>query len=94
MWLLSVCCKLDCFFVTNLFIKGLNSKSVSVENCKPMFQLKSGFKSIYINCTSMRSSSSVYARMAEHLKLKATGRNEKDLVAQIEKRLEESQKMM
>nr|CAD7574028.1 unnamed protein product [Timema californicum] len=60
----------------------------------PWTLFKNAYKMVYVNCTSMRSSSCVYARITQELRIKTSGKNEKDLLAALEKYLATSKKMI
>jgi len=58
------------------------------------FQFKSGYKIVNINCSSIKSSGSIYARIAQELALKVSKQTEKNHLASIEKYLASKHKMM
>jgi len=49
---------------------------------------------IYINCTAIKSATSVYSRLTKQLNLKVIGKSEKDHLAAIEKYLKRKHKMI
>ncbi|KAF4518031.1 hypothetical protein B566_EDAN009264 [Ephemera danica] len=57
-------------------------------------QIKSGFKTVYINCTSMNTSKAIFSRVAQDLQVKVQGRTEKANVASIQKHIIHSKKKM
>ncbi|EFA03095.1 cell division control protein 6 homolog [Tribolium castaneum] len=51
-------------------------------------QISSGIEHVYVNCTSIKSSGSIFSRIAKDLGIKASGKSEKDYVGAIEKFLQ------
>jgi cell division control protein 6 len=58
------------------------------------FQFKSGYKIMNINCTSMKSSGSIYARIAQELGLKVSKQTEKNYLASVQRYLVSYHKIM
>lgn len=57
-------------------------------------QIAEGYKVVYINCTTMKSSHSVYAKICSELKLKVAKKSEKEYTKAIEKSVTLGSKMM
>lgn len=57
-------------------------------------QISKGYKVVYINCTSMKSSSAVYMKIVEKLGLKISGSCEKSSLSAIEKCILSSKNMI
>ncbi|KAK7790202.1 hypothetical protein R5R35_002965 [Gryllus longicercus] len=51
------------------------------------------FRSIYVNCTSMKSSGTIYSRICEELKLKVSGKGEKEYLQVLDKFWNSNKKM-
>ncbi|KRT85677.1 AAA protein [Oryctes borbonicus] len=52
------------------------------------------FQKVYVNCTSIKSSTSIYSRITGDLKIKCSGRAEKDYIHAIENYITKSPKMI
>lgn len=59
-----------------------------------MFQIRSGYKQVYVNCTMMKSATSIYSRICSELQLKTAGTTEKACLTAIEKYFNKNHKMM
>ncbi|XP_069698303.1 cell division control protein 6 homolog isoform X2 [Periplaneta americana] len=57
-------------------------------------EFKNGYKIISVNCTSMKSSGSIFARIAQELCLKTSKTSEKNYLTMIEKYLASNRKMI
>lgn len=51
-------------------------------------------KHVYVNCTSIKSSGSIFSRIVKDLGIKANGKSEKDCISAIEKFLQKGHKTM
>ncbi|GJQ76335.1 Cdc6 [Trypoxylus dichotomus] len=58
------------------------------------YEVHTNFQKIYVNCTSIKSSTSIYSRITNDLKIKSGGRAEKDYIQAIENYLMKNCKMI
>ncbi|KAI8427688.1 hypothetical protein MSG28_002146 [Choristoneura fumiferana] len=56
--------------------------------------IKEGFKQVYVNCTMMKSATSIYSRICKELQLATKSSTEKACLAAIEKYLNKKHKMI
>nr|CAD7407631.1 unnamed protein product [Timema poppensis] len=87
---------LDHMVSGTLYVSGPpgTGKTACLVKIMELPEFKNAYKMVYVNCTSMRSSSCVYARITQELRIKTSGKNEKDLLAALEKYLATSKKMI
>nr|CAD7199810.1 unnamed protein product [Timema douglasi] len=87
---------LDHMVSGTLYVSGPpgTGKTACLVKIMELPELKNAYKMVYVNCTSMRSSSCVYARITQELRIKTSGKNEKDFLAALEKYLATSKKMI
>ncbi|XP_067007942.2 cell division control protein 6 homolog [Anabrus simplex] len=77
-----------------LYISGPPGTGKTACLTKILSQYKQEFRRVYINCTSMKSSSCVYSRICEELGLKISGKSEKHFIYAIETFLSTNTKMI
>lgn len=79
-----------------LYVSGPpgTGKTACLSKIMELPEFKSGYKIININCTSMKSSGSIYARIAQELGLKASKQTEKNYLASVQRYLVSYHKMI
>ncbi|KDR09135.1 Cell division control protein 6-like protein [Zootermopsis nevadensis] len=79
-----------------LYISGPpgTGKTACLSKIMELPEFKSGYKIVNVNCTSMKSSGSIYARIAQELALKVSKQTEKICLASIERYLASNHKMI
>ncbi|PSN37791.1 hypothetical protein C0J52_13365 [Blattella germanica] len=79
-----------------LYISGPpgTGKTASLSKLMNIPEFKNGYKIVNVNCTSMKSSGSIYARITEELSLKISKRTEKECLSAIERHLVSNHKMI
>nr|CAD7594078.1 unnamed protein product [Timema genevievae] len=87
---------LDHMMSGTLYVSGPpgTGKTACLVKIMELPEFKNFYKMVYVNCTSMRSSSCVYARITQELRIKTSGKTEKDFLAALEKYLAASKKMI
>uniref|UniRef100_A0A2Z5U1Y5 Putative Psc4 n=1 Tax=Reticulitermes speratus TaxID=60591 RepID=A0A2Z5U1Y5_9NEOP len=79
-----------------LYVSGPpgTGKTACLSKVMELPEFTSGYKIVSLNCTSMKSSSTVYARIAQELTLKVSKQTEKSYLASIERYLASDHKMI
>nr|CAD7425385.1 unnamed protein product [Timema monikensis] len=87
---------LDQMVSGTLYVSGPpgTGKTACLVKIMELPEFKNFYKMVYVNCTSMRSSSCVYARITQELRIKTSGKTEKDFLSALEKYLATSKKMI
>uniref|UniRef100_A0A1B6CXR5 Cell division control protein n=1 Tax=Clastoptera arizonana TaxID=38151 RepID=A0A1B6CXR5_9HEMI len=77
-----------------LYVSGPpgTGKTVCLNSAIGDNEIKKGYKVIYVNCTSMKSSSTIYLRVCEELGIKCKGHSEKTTLRAIENHLTSTQR--
>ncbi|XP_047515374.1 cell division control protein 6 homolog [Pieris napi] len=80
----------------SLYISGQpgTGKTASLSYILQLDKIKQGFKQVYINCTMMKSASSIYTRICNELHIKTSGTTEKACLTAIEKYFNKKHKMI
>lgn len=79
-----------------LYISGPpgTGKTASLNLILQNDNVRKEFVEVYVNCTAIKSSGSIYSKIVKELGLKSKGRTEKDYLVTIETFLKKSHKMM
>ncbi|XP_046385149.1 cell division control protein 6 homolog [Ischnura elegans] len=79
---------------TSVYVSGPPGTGKTASLCQIMEDVKvrDSFKCIYVNCTSMKTASSIYSHVARALDPKASARNEKEWMAKVESMVSRSRR--
>lgn len=79
-----------------LYVSGPpgTGKTASLSTILQQPDIITEFKEVYVNCTAIKSSGSIYLRIIQELGIKSSSRTEKDSVAAIENYLSTNHKMI
>ncbi|CAK1603309.1 unnamed protein product [Parnassius mnemosyne] len=80
----------------SLYISGQpgTGKTASLTYILHLPKIKNGFKQVYVNCTMVKSATSIYSRICKELQLRTSGSTEKACLCAIEKYLKKKHKMI
>ncbi|XP_041978201.1 cell division control protein 6 homolog [Aricia agestis] len=80
----------------SLYISGQpgTGKTASLSYVLKLPKVKYGYQQVYVNCTMMKSASSIYNRICKELRIKTSGTSEKASLSAIEKFLCTDHKMI
>ncbi|KAM3959034.1 cell division control protein 6 homolog [Aphomia sociella] len=80
----------------SLYVSGQpgTGKTASLSYILHLDKFKNGYTQVYINCTMMKSATSIYSRICNELQLRTTASTEKACLNAIEKYLQKKHKMI
>ncbi|XP_068620800.1 polycomb group protein Psc-like [Battus philenor] len=80
----------------SLYISGQpgTGKTASLRYILHLSKIKNGYKQVYVNCTMMKSATSIYSRICKELQLRPMGTTEKACLSAVEKYLKKNDKMI